>query len=112
MDCSASIGSANGLDGCDAGRADAVDRRDARSDGDPVLVYGAGSAQRLATTKLCAGQTQNITQHPKKGYVTIDIDHVCLPVYFDAEGHGVCSQFSHSITHLNDFRDPTPPAPH
>src|SRR5262245_60113272 len=55
---------ADRLDGRDLRAADAVDWRNAGTNGDAVEVHGASAAQRHAAAELRAGHAEHVAQHP------------------------------------------------
>src|SRR5215475_13125435 len=80
---------ADDLDRGDLGVAYTVDGSDAGPGGDPVDVYGAGSAQRHPAAELRAGHAQHVPQHPEQR--DIDIEAVIIFVDLDREDHNVLS---------------------
>src|SRR5712671_2484295 len=78
---------ADGLDCCDLGCADAVERSDTGTDGDTVEMHGAGAAERHAAAELRAGHAEHIAQHPQERGVAVNIDRPIDAVDLDRGGH-------------------------
>src|SRR3954451_17280779 len=75
------------LNRCDLGVTNAVDRRDAGTDGGAVEMHGAGATQRHAAAELRAGHAEHVAQNPQQRRVTIDGDAPRGSVNVDGKTH-------------------------
>lgn len=79
------------------GRADRLDRGDARPDRLPVHMHRAGAALGQAAAELGSGHAQFVAQHPEQGRFRRGLHGDRLAV--DIEGHG------HASSPPNERRD-------
>src|SRR3954453_17369228 len=71
----------------DFGFTNAVDRRDAGTDGGAVEMHGAGATQRHSTAELRASHAEDVAQNPQQRRVTIDVDAPRGSVNVDGKTH-------------------------
>jgi hypothetical protein len=71
----------------DFGVPDAVDRRDAGTDGRALDMDRARAAERHAAAELRAGHAKHIAQYPQQRSIAVDVYRTIGPIYLDQEGH-------------------------
>jgi hypothetical protein len=78
---------ADRLDRSDLCVADAVNRRDTRTDGLAVDMHSARAAQRHAAAQFRAAHTEQVAQHPEKRCISIDVDGMTISIDRDIKSH-------------------------